>query len=139
MAGESRPTGGTLWARHIFRVNDLAKSVAFYCEKLGFAKDWMEAGDDPAVAQVSRLGVTLILDKSAYWPKPGVPSVISLTLNDVPERPALDVLHREFVAAGATIAKAPFKIFWDPHTHEMVVEDPDGNVLLFWGQVASGA
>ena len=37
--------------------------------------------------------------------------MISLTLSDLPDRPALDVLHREFVA------------------------DPDGNVLMFWGHV----
>lgn len=135
MAADARPTGGKLWARHIFRVSDLAKSVAFYCETLGFRTDWMEGGDDPAVAQVSRLGVTLILDKQASWPKAGVPSVVSLTLNDVPERPALDVLHRELVAAGA-VTQAPFKIHWDPHVYEMVVQDPDGNVLLFWGHVA---
>ncbi len=137
MPAEGRPTGGKLWARHVFRVNDLAASVAFYCEKLGFTQDWMEGGDDPAVAQVSRLGVTLILDKAAYWPKAAVPSVISVTLNDVPERPALDALHRELVSAGASIAKPPFKIHWDPLVYEMVVEDPDGNVLLFWGHVAS--
>ena len=135
MPPEARPTGGKLWARHVFRVNDLATSVAFYCERLGFTQDWMEGGDDPAVAQVSRLGVTVILDKQAYWPKAGVPSVISLTLNDVPQRPALDTLHGEFVAAGAHVAKAPFKVHWDPHVYEMNIEDPDGNVLMFWGHI----
>jgi predicted lactoylglutathione lyase len=133
-----RPTGGKLWARPIVRVRDLAASVGFYCLKLGFNQDWIEGGDDPAVAQVSRLGVTLILDKQAYWPKAGLPSVISLTLNDVPGRPALDTLHREFVAAGAHVTKAPFKVHWDPHVYEMNVEDPDGNVLMFWGHVAAG-
>jgi catechol 2,3-dioxygenase-like lactoylglutathione lyase family enzyme len=135
MAGEARPTGGKLWARHIFRVSDLAKSVAFYCEKLGFTQDWMEGGDDPAVAQVSRLGVTIILDKQAYWPKAGLPSVVSLTLNDVPQRPALDALHRELTAAGVDTSKAPSKVHWDPNVYEMEITDPDGNVLLFWGHV----
>jgi catechol 2,3-dioxygenase-like lactoylglutathione lyase family enzyme len=132
---EARPTGGKLWARPIVRVSDLTASVAFYCQKLGFTQDWIEAGEDPAVAQVSRLGVTLILDKQAYWPRAGLPSVISLTLNDVPQRPALDALHRELVAAGAHVTKAPFKVHWDPHVYEMDVEDPDGNVLMFWGHV----
>ena len=136
MSADPRPTGGKLWARHIFRVSDLAKSMAFYCGKLGFTQDWMEAGENPAAAQVTRLGVTLILDKQAYWPKPGMPSVVSLTLNDVPQRPALDGLHREFLAAGAVVARPPCKIHWDPLVYEMVVEDPDGNVLLFWGHVA---
>ena len=135
MSGAARPTGGKLWARPIVRVSDLAASVAFYCQKLGFTQDWIEGGDDPAVAQVSRLGVTLILDKQAYWPRAGLPSVISLTLNDVPQRPALDTLHREFVAAGADVTKAPFKVHWDPHVYELNVEDPDGNVLMFWGHI----
>src|SRR6476661_4275331 len=122
MTGAARPTGGKIWPRPIVRVSDLAASVAFYCQKLGFTQDWIEGGEDPAVAQVSRLGVTLILDKQAYWPKAGLPSVISLTLNDVPQRPALDTLHRELVAAGATITKAPFKVHWDPNAYEMNVE-----------------
>jgi catechol 2,3-dioxygenase-like lactoylglutathione lyase family enzyme len=109
MTGAARPAGGKIWARPVVRVSGLAASVAFYCQKLGFTQDWIEGGEDPAVAQVSRPGVTLMLDKQAYWPKAGVPSVISLTLNDLPDRPALDVLHREFVAAGASVAKAPFK------------------------------
>jgi catechol 2,3-dioxygenase-like lactoylglutathione lyase family enzyme len=71
MPPEARPTGGKLWARPIVRVTDLATSVAFYCQKLGFTQDWIEGGDDPAVAQVSRPGVTLMLDKQAYWPKAG--------------------------------------------------------------------
>jgi catechol 2,3-dioxygenase-like lactoylglutathione lyase family enzyme len=139
MPPDGRLTGGKLWIRPILRVSDLAASVAFYCHKLGFTQDWIEGGDDPAVAQVSRPGVTLMLDKQAYWLKAGVPSVISLTLNDLPDRPALDTLHREFVTAGATVTKAPFKVHWDPHVYEMNVEDPDGNVLMFWGHVATAA
>jgi predicted lactoylglutathione lyase len=79
--------------------------------------------------------VTLMLDKDTYFPKPGSPSVITLTLNDVPERATLDTLHREFVAAGAHVTRAPFKVHWDPNVYEMNVEDPDGNVLMFWGHV----
>jgi hypothetical protein len=76
-----------------------------------------------------------MLDKDTYFPKPGSPSVITLTLNDVPERPALGTLHREFLAAGARVTRAPFKVHWDPNVYEMNVEDPDGNVLMFWGHV----
>jgi len=137
MTAETRPTGGKLWARPVFRVRDLAASGAYY-QTLGFTPDWVEGGDHPAVAQVSRLGVTLMLDKDTYFPKPGSPSVITLTLNDVPERAALDTLHREFVAAGAHVTRAPFKVHWDPNVYEMNVEDLDGNVLMFWGHVSGG-
>ena len=51
MTGDARPTGGKIWARPIVRVTDLAASVAFYCQKLGFAQDWIDGGEDPAVAQ----------------------------------------------------------------------------------------
>ena len=129
----ARPTGGKLWARTVFRVSDVAQSIAYFCDKLGFDKDWDEGGPDSAIAQVSRSGVELILDNKTYFPKAGVPSVISLTLNDLVERPALDALHREFLAAGAKITKAPFKVHWDPNVFEMDVEDLDGNILMFWG------
>jgi hypothetical protein len=26
-------------------------------------------------------------------------------------------------------------VHWDPHVYEMDVEDPDSNVLMFWGHV----
>jgi hypothetical protein len=29
-------------------------------------------------------------------------------------------------------------VHWDPYAYEMNVEDPDGNVLMFWGNVAAG-
>ena len=135
MAAATKPTGGKLWARPVFRVSDVAGSIAYFCEKLGFAKDWDEGGPDSAIAQVSRNGLDLILDKKTYFPKAGVPSVISLTLNDLPDRPALDTLHSEFLRAGAKVTKAPFKVHWDPHVYEMDVEDLDGNVLMFWGHM----
>jgi catechol 2,3-dioxygenase-like lactoylglutathione lyase family enzyme len=135
MPEKGRTTGGRLWARPVFRVNNLAESIEYYCGKLGFTKDWDEGGADSAVAQVSRNGVELILDKHTYFPKAGLPSVITLTLNDVPTHPALDALHRELVAAGAKLLKAPFKVHWDVNIHEMDVQDLDGNVLMFWGHM----
>ena len=126
---------GPFWARPVFRVSDLAASLAYYCEKLGFKTDWDEGGSDSAIAQVSRDGLSLILDRKTYFPKASLPSVLSLTLNDAPSRPALDALHGELVEKGAKVTKPPFKVHWDPNVYEMDVEDPDGNVLMFWGHV----
>ena len=137
MPVEPKKTGGKLWARPVFRISDVAKSISYYCEKLGFEKDWDEGGSDSAVAQVSRNGLALILDKRTYFPKAGVPSVVSLTLNDLPSHPALDALYREFVATGAKITKTPFKVHWDQRVYEMDVEDLDGNILMFWGNMPS--
>jgi catechol 2,3-dioxygenase-like lactoylglutathione lyase family enzyme len=124
-----------LWARPVVRVTNLARSLAYYCEKLGFVTDWDEGGPESAIAQVSRGGFALILDRNTYFPKAAVPSVISLTLHDGPQRPGLADLHRALVSAGANVTKAPFKVHWDPHVYELNVEDPDGNVLMFWGHM----
>ena len=48
-----------IFARTVLRVRDVAESVVYYCETLGFEKDWQS--DDAAVAQVSRGGVSLLL------------------------------------------------------------------------------
>ena len=130
-------TRGRYWARPVFRVGNVAESIAYYCEKLGFEKEWDEGGDDSSVAQVCRGGFSLMLDKRADFPKASIPSVISLTLPDSPSRPGLDALHRELVAKGARISKAPFKVHWDKTVYEMDVEDIDGNVLMFWGNMPS--
>jgi catechol 2,3-dioxygenase-like lactoylglutathione lyase family enzyme len=127
--------GGRFWSRPVVRVSNLAMSLAYYCERLGFATDWDEGGPDSAIAQVSRNGFSVILDRKAYFPKAGLPSVISLTLADAPDRPALDALHRELVGLGARVTRAPFKVHWDPHVYEINVEDLDGNVLMFWGHM----
>ncbi|HVZ22446.1 MAG TPA: glyoxalase superfamily protein [Vicinamibacterales bacterium] len=135
MSDHQRRTGGTLWARHVFRVSDVARSIAYYCDALGFTKDWVEEGRDPAIGQVSRNGVTLMLDARTYFPKAGAPGVVTLTLNDVPQRPALHALHEELVAASAKVTRAPFRVPWDAHVFEIDIEDPDGNVLMFWGHM----
>jgi hypothetical protein len=44
-------------------------------------------------------------------------------------------LHDELRQRGAVIREAPFQVSWQPHMHQMNVEDPDGNLLLFWGDL----
>ena len=139
MPNEQKARTGKLWSRPVFHVDNVIESVSYYCEKLGFEKDWIESGSDPDVAQVSRNGATVILDGATYFPKAARPSVLTVTLNDAPSRPALDALHRELLGAGAKVARAPFKVHWDEHVYEMVVEDLDVNVLMFWGNMPTVA
>jgi uncharacterized glyoxalase superfamily protein PhnB len=142
MPSEDAGPAGEFWTRPLLRVRNLQDSLRYYRDRLGFVDDWIDGtSSPPTCAQVSRNGVTVILDERAYFPKAALPSVLSVTLNDAVEAPALDALHRELLASGATIRRAPFKVVWDEHVHELDVEDPDGNVLAFWGYMprAGGA
>jgi catechol 2,3-dioxygenase-like lactoylglutathione lyase family enzyme len=124
------------WARPILRVRDLDASIAYYRDHLGFEVDWMDgSGPEPTCGQVSREGVTLILDESAAFPKAAIPSVVSVALDDSPESPRLDALHQELVRSGGRVSRSPFSVPWDEHVWQMDIEDPDGNVLMFWGHV----
>lgn len=130
----------THWPRPVIQVASLEDSVAYYRDALAFAVDWLDqSGDVPACAQVSRNGVTLILNQNAAFPRASAPSVVSVTLDDSPTAPGLERLHQELVRSGARVTRAPFKVVWDAHVHQMDVGDLDGNVLMFWGHVGAGA
>ena len=127
----------THWPRPVFQVDSLDESVAYYRDKLGFVVDWLDqSGDVPACGQVSRNGVTLILNQNASFPTASTPSVVSVTLDDSPTAPGLERLHQELTRSGARMTREPFKVGWDAHVHQMDVADLDGNVLMFWGHVA---
>ena len=124
------------WARPILGVRDLAASIAYFRDHLAFEVDWLDqSGPQPSCGQVSRDGVSLILDQDAAFPKAAAPSVVSVTLDDSPESPGLADLHRELAGSGGRIARPPFKVQWDERIHQMDVEDLDGNVLMYWGHV----
>lgn len=61
-----------------------------------------------------------------------MPGVIAAELFDHIE---LDQLHRDFVRRVAKVRAAPFQVSWQAHVHQLEVEDLDGNVLLFWGDL----
>ncbi len=131
----STKTATDFYTRPLLRVRDLAASLVYYRDQLGFEESWSHAeGGRPIIAQVERGGCELILDEATVLPKPGSTSVLAMTLH-AEER--LGDLHRELEARGAHIARAPFEVSWSPDLQELDVEDPDGNVLVFWGRVAS--
>ena len=119
------------YTRPIFRVRDVPASIAYYCEALGFRKDWDSGDDPPVIAQVSRNGLDIILDGNSVIPKASPPSVLSMSLHAAD---GIEALHRELVDRGARIAAAPFEVIWQPGTIQFDVEDPDGNILIFWGE-----
>ena len=113
--------------RPVFRVRDVAASVAYYCEKLGCQKRWDHGVDGPIIAEVERGDLSVILDSGSVVPKPAGPSVLTLSIQNLGE------LHRELAGRGASIVAPPFEVIWQKNTCQFDVEDLDGNLLVFWG------
>jgi catechol 2,3-dioxygenase-like lactoylglutathione lyase family enzyme len=113
--------------RPVFRVRNVAASVAYYCEKLGCRKRWDHGADGPIIAEVERGDLSVILDSGSVVPKPAGPSVLTLSAEKLIE------LHREFVERGANIVTPLFEVVWQENTYQFEVEDLDGNLLVFWG------
>jgi predicted enzyme related to lactoylglutathione lyase len=113
--------------RPVFRVRDVAASVAYYCEKLGCSKRWDHGADGPIIAEIERGDLSVILDSESAVPKPAGPSVVTLSVDNLIE------LHRELVGRGANIVTPPFEVVWQANTLQFDVEDLDGNLLVFWG------
>ncbi len=121
------------FARPILNVTDVEASLRFYVERLGFTCSWRYDEDGKAfVAQVDRQGCALIL--ASTWARTAREKVgkamIFFSLNVEPETPenateALDALRAEFEAKAVAVKDAS----WGYRL--LVVEDPDGNQLLF--------
>ena len=98
----------------ILRVEDMARSLAFYCGRLGFLNaDW--GGDD--FTCITRDGATIYLcrgdqGRGQAWVWIGVSDARRL--------------HDEFAASGLPIRMPPTNYPWALEFH---LEDPDGNVL----------
>jgi hypothetical protein len=131
---DSKPSE-QFFVRPILQVRDVAASIPYYCDKLGFAKRW-EHGDPLIIAGIERAELSLILDSASAIPRPATPSVITVTLHR-PE--TLGDLHRDLAARGARILQAPFPTVWQPSIYQFDVEDLDGNILVFWGAKPASA
>jgi catechol 2,3-dioxygenase-like lactoylglutathione lyase family enzyme len=106
----------------IFRVADLAASLAYYIEILGFTQDWGDAG----LVAVSRDRCTIFL---TVWEQGCRGTWVWLGVDDV------GVLHKELVSQGARIRFPPTNYDW---AFEMQVEDLDGNVLRIGSEPKEG-
>jgi catechol 2,3-dioxygenase-like lactoylglutathione lyase family enzyme len=112
-------------AMPVLDCTDLARSLAFYRERLGFAAStW---GEPPTFAILQRGTVTLALAAVA----PGRAVVSRNWAAYIYVRDA-DAVHAEFLANGVRLADPPTT---QPYNcRDFVVEDPDGHMLSI-GQV----
>jgi catechol 2,3-dioxygenase-like lactoylglutathione lyase family enzyme len=117
------------FARPILNVTDVEASLRFYVNRLGFISPWRYDENGRAhVAQVDRQGCALILADT--WPKKIGKGLIFISLNVEPATreaaaAALDTLRTELEANGVPVKDGS----WGYRL--LVVDDPDGNQLLF--------
>jgi uncharacterized glyoxalase superfamily protein PhnB len=117
------------FARPILNVADVEASLRFYIDRLGFTSPWRYDYDGKArVAQVDRQGCSLILADT--WPEKIGKALIFVSLNVEPATreaatAALDALRAEFVTKGVPVKDGS----WGYRL--LMVDDPDGNQLLF--------
>lgn len=99
----------------IFRVHDLASSLDYYVNKLGFKIDWSVENLNFACVSRDRCGIFL---SEGDQGNPGV--WVWIGVDDVSR------LYEEYRRNGAKIRNEPVNFSW---AYEMQVEDLDGNVL----------
>lgn len=103
-------------ANPILRVADMARSIRYYVEVLGFTNaDW--GGDDFTCVTRDTAGIYLCEGDQG---QPGTWAWIGV--EDV------GALYEEYKATGANILHPPENHSW---AYEMKVADPDGHVLRF--------
>lgn len=103
----------------IINVSDLKASIAYYTTVLGFTHDWSDPEEGPATfASVSNGHVQVFLSQGGQGEGT---SWNYFTVVDV------DGLHEQYIERGAEIMEAPEDKRWG--MREMVVRDPDGNVM----------
>ena len=118
------------FARPVLHVKDVAASLSFYVNLLGFTSPWRYDEEGSArVAQVDRQGCALILANNLAPEKIGK-GVLFISLNVEPATPetaiaALDALRAEIEAKGVPVKQGS----WGYRL--LVVDDLDGNQLLF--------
>jgi catechol 2,3-dioxygenase-like lactoylglutathione lyase family enzyme len=109
----------------VLHVSDSAAAEDFYCNRLGFRREFAHRLDaakpDPCYMGLSRDGVWLHVSSLSGDGVSG--GVVNLVVDDV------DALHAEFVAKHVPIATGPVDQTWG--TREMYVKDADGNSIRF--------
>jgi uncharacterized glyoxalase superfamily protein PhnB len=103
-------------------VSDLEAALAEYRDRFGFAVDW--GGSEGGIAGISRGGCRIFLTAPAFRSRPGAAPSVTVWIN-LDGREAVESLHREWSASGATIVSPPEAKPWK--LHEFTAADRDGN------------
>ncbi len=117
------------FARPVLHVTDVAASLRFYVDRLGFTSPWrFDENGRVYVAQVERQGCVLILADA--WPEKIGKGLMFISLNVEPATheaavAALDALRAELERKGVPVKEGS----WGYRI--LVVDDPDGNQLFF--------
>ena len=110
----------------VFTVDDVAASIAYYRDKLGFRIDFT-LGDPPGYAIIERDCVSLHLMPATRAPATRGQSSIYVFAAD------LDRLYGELLSTSTPIEAAPQD--YDYGMREFSVRDPDGNRITFGCEV----
>lgn len=121
----------TEWfARPVLSVSNMEASLRYYVDKLGFTSPWQYKKEDSKVyvAQVDRQGCAILLLEN--WSEKTGKATLFISLNVEPATQeavaaALDELRVELESKGVPVKDG----HWGYRI--LVVEDPDGNQLLF--------
>jgi catechol 2,3-dioxygenase-like lactoylglutathione lyase family enzyme len=114
------------FARPVVNVSDVEASLRFYVDRLGFTSPWHYNEDGRVrVAQVEGWGCALIL--AEQWPERVGKGIMLISLNRESDEQisALDALRAELDGKGIPVREG----FWGYRL--LIVDDPDGNQLLF--------
>lgn len=109
----------------VLHVSSSAAAEEFYCNRLGFRREFAyrfdDAKPDPCYMGLMRDGAKLHVSSFSGDGVSG--GVVYLLVDDV------DALHPELVARGVAIDLEPTDQTWG--NREMYVKDPDGNSIRF--------
>jgi catechol 2,3-dioxygenase-like lactoylglutathione lyase family enzyme len=113
-----------------FIVSDVDRTIAFYCEKLGFETTFQEPNPNPFFAIILRDGAQIFIKaERGITPVPNSQRHRHLRLDAFVYAPDPDALAAEFAGHGAAFS-APLKDTSDG-LRGFEVTDPDGYVLFF--------
>ena len=125
---ETRPTDISFRSVPCINVQDILTSIAYYCQKLGFTKEWeyVDETGKMTMAGLHRDGIEVFVEEKNDSYDFGMQLYLELDPTNM-----LSALYEEFQAMGANILEPPKMRSWGWTV--MLVTDPDGNILRFCG------
>lgn len=109
----------------VLHVSEIDRSLGFFCEKLGFKREWSYSQSDNAPNPMY-----VGLQKENTWihlssfPGDGISGAVTVFVVE-----NVDALFEEFKSKGIEFVLEPYDQTWG--NREMYLDDPDGNKLRF--------